>query len=832
MAKLGTYQKKRDFSKTSEPSAEDKSTSKGSKGKKKKLIFTIQRHHATRLHYDFRLEVDTVLKSWAVPKGPSLNPKDRRLAVQVEDHPLNYADFEGTIPKGNYGAGTVIVFDHGTYDFLEAKDEKEFLKNLEAGSIKFSLNGKIFKGEFALVRMKNDEENQWLLIKHKDKYATEQSFDAEDLVAKGVKQAGQDFKKKAPTKKNKNTKIIDEQEQEVQSPMLSKLATDLPLEEGWLYEKKFDGFRTICSIKNGKVELISRNGNKLTKKYPSLIKALTSISQEVVLDGEIVIEDKQNKPYFQLLASGEPTDRKLNLVYYVFDALFLNGVDLQSYSLLERKEILQLLFKKIKSEQIQLVEPLSLEANKLIAHAEKSHWEGIMAKRADSTYQAGNRSSAWLKVKLRQTQEAIICGYTEPQGGRSKFGALVLGINRADGLHYIGNCGTGFNEEMLKDLHAEFSKIVSKTKPFPKEEKVAKEAQVTWLKPDLVCDVYYSEWTADQHLRHPVFKGLRTDKKADQVEIETKNELAMENDEQKEKQKELTFGKKKVSLTNLQKIYWPEEKISKGDMLNYYEAIAPYILPYLKDKPISMHRFPNGINQQSFFQKDVEPGQLPEWIKTTEVYSKSTDKHIDYMLCNDEASLLYIANLGSIEINPWLSTYKVPDKPQFAVLDLDPNGADFAEVKAVALTVKGIIDKINLPGYIKTSGSTGIHIYFNVNQKYDYDIVRDFVQLLAELAQQKHENTTSLIRDPKKRKGLIYMDYLQNKQGQTIAAPYSVRPKPGATVSAPLAWEEINDKLDIKDFDIFNMLERVKVNDPWATIWQDTVDLKKALAML
>ncbi|MGN5953300.1 DNA ligase D [Sphingobacterium lactis] len=832
MAKLGTYQKKRDFSKTSEPSAEDKSTSKSLKGKKKKLIFTIQRHHATRLHYDFRLEVDGVLKSWAVPKGPSLNPKDRRLAVQVEDHPLDYADFEGTIPKGNYGAGTVIVFDHGTYDFLEAKDEKEFLKNLEAGSIKFSLNGKIFKGEFALVRMKNDEENQWLLIKHKDNYATDQSFDAENLVAKGVKQAGQDFKKKAPTKKSENTKIIDEQEQEVQSPMLSKLATDLPLEEGWLYEKKFDGFRAICSIKNGKVELISRNGNKLTKKYPSLIKALKAISQDVVLDGEIVIEDKQNNPNFQLLASGEPIDKKLNLVYYVFDALFLNGVELQSYSLLERKEILHLLFKKIESEQIQLVEPLSLEANKLIAHAEKLHWEGIMAKRADSTYQAGKRSSAWLKVKLRQTQEAIICGYTEPQGGRSKFGALVLGINKPDGLHYIGNCGTGFNEGMLKDLHAEFSKIVSKTKPFPKEEKVAKEAQVTWLKPELVCDVYYSEWTADQHLRHPVFKGLRTDKKADQVEIETKNELAMENDEQKEKQKELTFGKKKVSLTNLQKIYWPEEKISKGDMLNYYETIAPYILPYLKDKPISMHRFPNGIDQQSFFQKDVEPDQLPEWIKTTEVYSKSTDKHIDYMLCNDEASLLYIANLGSIEINPWLSTYKVPDKPQFAVLDLDPNGADFTEVKAVALTVKAIIDKINLPGYIKTSGSTGLHIYFNVNQKYDYDIVRDFVQLIAELAQQKHENTTSLIRDPKKRKGLIYLDYLQNNQGQTIAAPYSVRPKPGATVSAPLAWKEINDKLDIKDFDIFNMVERAKVNDPWSTIWKDTVDLKKALAML
>src|SRR5690606_28902659 len=421
--------------------------------------------------------------------------------------------------------------------------------------------------------------------------------------------------------------------------------------------------------------------------------------------------------------------------------------------------------------------------------------------------------------------EAIICGFTKPEGSRSHFGAIVLGINTAGQLKYIGSCGTGVNEELLKSLNKLFKRLVTDVKPFPQTEKLAKEKDVTWLRPELVCDIYYSEWTRDEHLRHPVFKGIREDKSV--------NETTKEEPEKEDKimDKELKFGKKTLKLTNLDKLYWPTEKISKGDLLDYYEKMGDYILPYLKDKPISMNRFPNGIEAQSFFQKDVDPDKIPSWLKTTEVFSESTSKTIDYLLCNDLPSLLYIVNLGSIEINPWLSTYKNPEKPQYAVLDLDPNGAEWNDTIDVALTAKEILDKGDIPAFIKTSGSSGLHIFMNVAAKYDYQVVRDFVQFIAELIHQVHPETTSLVRDPKKRKGLIYLDYLQNKEGQTIVAPYSVRPKPNATVSTPILWEELNYDLSIQDFHIFNVYGRVTtIDDPWQELQTSKVDIKKALS--
>ncbi len=840
MGKLDLYQKKRDFSKTAEPSEN------GLKDSSSKLIFTVQRHHASRLHYDFRLEIDGVLKSWAVPKGPSLNPKDRRLAVEVEDHPLSYADFEGSIPKGNYGAGTVVVFDSGTYDLVAAKNEKEFLKQWKEGSIKFDLHGEKLKGEFALVRMKGDDPTNWLLIKHKDEYAVEKEYDAEDFIAASVKKEGKTFKKEGTSIKKKvlKTKEATPETSEKQSkkngeavpaPMLTKLSPDLPDGAEWIYEKKFDGFRILAEKNGEKTNLYSRNGNLLNKQYPSIVKALAEIDKDFVLDGELVIENKQNQSQFQLLKSGEPIAAGLSLNYYVFDMLSLDGNDLRDFELENRKELLRLFLEKVKAKQIHFVPSLDLQVDNMLVHAEENKWEGVIAKDKTSTYLSGKRSSSWLKIKLRNTQEAIICGYTAPQGGRKYFGALVLGVMEKGELLYIGNCGTGFNDDSLKELHGSFSKLIRKTKPFPAAVKIAKAREVTWLSPKLVCDVYYSEWTMDRHLRHPVYKGLRADKSAEETKLEviepqeTEKGSAIEK-EKLANEKELVFGKKKVSLTNLNKIYWPKEQISKGEMLSYYEQIADFILPYLKDKPISLNRYPNGIDKPGFFQKDVEPKQLPSWVKTTEIYSKSTEKTIDYLLCNDVASLLFIANLGSIEINPWLSTYKKPEKPQFAVLDLDPNGADFKEVVQVALSCHDILNNAEVPHYIKTSGSSGLHIYMNMDQKYDYELVRDFVQLLAEMLQSAHPDTTSIIRDPKKRKNLIYLDYLQNKQGQTIAAPYSVRPKPGATVSAPLHWEEVNDELSIKDFDIFSMPKRLKdLADPWENIWKDTVDLKAAI---
>ena len=818
--KLQEYNKKRDFEQTQEPSG------KVAKSKsRKKLRFVVQRHHASRLHYDLRLELDGVLKSWAVPKGPSLNPKDKRLAVQVEDHPVSYASFEGEIPKGNYGAGVVNIFDQGYYDIIEGTTLADFRKNMEKGSLKFMLHGEKLKGEFALVRIANEDNKSWLLIKHRDRYATDDSYDSEDWVDDSVKRAGETFKGNKATKgKTQNNKSSKAGEDFIAQPMLAKLVSELPLDEGWIYEKKYDGFRILAQKRQGEVTLHSRNGKSMNKLFPSLVTELQKLDQDMILDGELVIEDQNSTPHFQLLSSGEPISPDMILHYYIFDVLCLSGSDATKLSLAERKELLALLLNKMgESEIIRKVDTLSEKGTDLVKKAEKQQWEGIIAKSKDSIYMPGKRSSSWVKYKLRQSQEAVVCGYTEPQGSRAFFGALVLGVFEEGKLRYIGNCGTGYSDRVLNEIYAKLHGITTSKRPFDKDTKVAKEREVTWVKPVLICEVYFSEWTKDGRLRHPVFKVLRTDKGIDEVKIERPRE-EQANHEQ------LTIGRKKIQLTNLNKVYWPREKYIKGQMIAYYDELAPFILPYVKDKPISMHRFPNGIAEPGFFQKDVDPSKMPDWIQTKPIQAESTGKTVDYLICNDKASLLYVANLGSIEINPWLSAYKKQDYPEFAVLDLDPNGADFQIVINIALAARDILEQIDLRSFVKTSGSTGMHVYLYTKEKYTFDVVRDFIQWLAQTLHEMFPGTTSVVRDPKKRKGLVYLDYLQNRRGQTVVAPYSLRPKPGATVSAPLSWNELAGSLQIADFNIRTMLKRIEqVEDPWKGIWDSPVDIKAAL---
>jgi len=825
MAKLADYKKKRNFKQTHEP----KGGSNDNKSKQKKLRFVIQRHHASRLHYDFRLELDGVLKSWAVPKGPSLYPKDKRLAMQVEDHPIDYASFEGIIPKGNYGAGVVTIFDSGYYEFTTAKNAKEFLQDLEKGSLKFKLHGHILRGEFALVQMKGQEDNAWLLIKHKDRYAWDEPYNSEDNVQRKIKQAGVDFKKeKKGSAPKKLPKVSQKNKTEgFPKPMLAKLVEQLPEGREWRYEKKYDGFRILAVRNETGVQLYSRNGKDMNTLFPSLVTDLSSLDRHVWLDGELVIENKQRKPHFQLIASGEPIPSNLMLHYYVFDILRLEDEYVTDYALKEREELLTLLFRRIKKSKIvQLTQILQGTAQQVKIKAGEQQWEGIIAKDVNSSYLQGKRSSFWSKFKLRNSQEAIICGYRLPQGSRSFFGALVLGYYRDGELVYIGNCGTGFNTKSLKDIYTTMHKHESGYKPFEEEVTVAKEKEVTWLRPLLVCEVYYSEWTTDGRLRHPVFKGLRQDKDAEEIEKES----SMKNEKNEDL---ITIGRKKVQLTNLNKEYWPKEHYIKGQMIAYYEQMADYILPFIKKKPISMHRFPNGIAAEGFFQKDVDTDNIPRWVKTAPIHSESTGKETDYIICNDKATLLYIANLGSIEVNPWLSSYQKPEHPDFAVLDLDPNGADFQELIQVATTAYETFEELKVPAFLKTSGSTGFHIYVYLKKKYTYDVARDFIELIAQMVQERHPDTTSLVRDPKKRKGMIYLDFLQNRRGQTIAAPYSLRPKEGATVSAPLRWDELTPKLHIADYNIKTMLKRVKeVDDPWKTLWDSVVNIKQVLAKL
>lgn len=821
MAKLNTYQQKRDFDKTKEPKGDE--TRKRSA---KRLRFVVQRHHASRLHYDFRLEIDGVLKSWAIPKGPSLHPKDKRLAVMVEDHPLSYRTFEGEIPKGSYGFGTVTIFDEGYYTPLEkSHGEKELLAELESGSIKIVLHGKKLKGEFALVRMKQaQDDNAWLLLKHKDRYAVEQTYDAEDEVSAADKAAGTRFRKQA-TNSTKKAADPTTTNSSAFEPMLAVLATATTEDDDWIFEQKLDGFRAIAHLSKKDVQLRSRNGKSFNKQFASLANALKTDERSLILDGEIVAEDAKGNSRFQLLQHGELLPAKYQLVYYVFDLLMLDGNDLREYPLVERRDLLERWVKKAKIPNVRLVESMQTENEQdALKVAKEKNWEGIVAKMSDSTYLSGKRTDAWRKLKLLQSQEAIIVGFTAAAGSRLGFGALVLAVMQDKQYQYIGNVGTGFTDVQLQELSAQLNKIKTTRKPFATSVAVANENKVTWVKPKLIAEVTFSEWTTDNHLRHPVFKALRHDKKIQDISrVIPLQEIRNE--------RELTFGRKKLTLSNQKKIYWPDDGITKSDLLNYYEQVGELMLPYLKDKPISMNRFPNGIKETGFFQKDVDKNTGPNWLKTVALESESTGNLVNYLICNDLPTLLWIANMGSIEINPWLATYRKKTKPVFAVLDLDPNGADFTEVVAVANTAHDILDQAGVPNFIKTSGSTGLHIYIYVAEQYSFDVVRDFMEMLAELVHEQHPDSTSVERSPSKRKKKIYLDFMQNKRAQTIVAPYSVRPKPGATVSTPLEWDEVNEDLSIAQFTIQTVMNRIESQqDPWKDIFEQKANLKKAIA--
>jgi bifunctional non-homologous end joining protein LigD len=828
---LTQYVKKRFFDKTTEP--------KGGKSTGKKLSFVVQRHHATQLHYDFRLELDGTLKSWAVPKGPSMNPGDKRLAMMVEDHPIDYQNFEGIIPQGNYGAGVVMIWDHGTYTSLaenRADDVKTLRAGLKSGNLKFRLNGEKLKGEFALVKLHGAEDNAWLLIKHNDDFAITKKYSSEDLVPSEIKKmlnnkSGEATSlpniKKAKAEK-KSPEINDDVEEKPESntaftPMMAKLEPKVFDKADWIFERKLDGYRAI-GYTGKKARLISRNNIDFSHKYQKVTEALKQIGDDAVLDGELVIEGKNGRSRFQDIQNYEDDQPGLVLKYYVFDLLSLKGHDLRDLELLKRKELLKALIVPLNSSSIIYNDHVIGKGTELFKKAQKEGWEGIIGKDSKSYYNSGKRSDRWLKFKLQNSQEAIICGYTAPTGSRKHFGALILGINEGKKIRYIGNCGTGFTDALIKELYDKMHPLETDVKPF--EEKVHQRTKITYIKPQLVCEVWYAEWTADGHLRQPVYKGLRMDKDKEKVIMETP-------DKQLADEEIFTFGRDQLKATHLEKVFWKDEGITKGELIHYYKDMAEWIVPYLKDKPISMRRQPNGIEDAGFFQKDVDVSHLPSFIKTQPLYSESNDKNINYIIGGDEATLLYMVNLGCIEINPWLSSYKKPENPDYVVIDLDPHDVPFTQAVEAALKTKEIFDRMKLDAFIKTSGSKGLHIYCYLGAKYDYDFTKMFAEYTANLVHDELPDTTSVERNPAKRKNRTYIDFLQNRRGQTIACPYSVRPKPGATVSAPLHWHEVNDDLKLSNFTIHNMRDRVKkIEDPWKDLTKNKGDLKNALELI
>ncbi|MFB3925655.1 MAG: DNA ligase D [Syntrophales bacterium] len=834
---LKQYRKKRDFTRTLEPEGFS-----GSSKNDTTLRFTIHKHSASRLHYDLRLELDGVLKSWAVPKGITLDPEEKRLAVMVEDHPLDYIEFEGVIPEENYGAGTVMVWDSGTYRSAtgksRAESEKEMKKGLEKGHVSFILEGRKLKGEFALVRLKKAKGNSWLLIKKHDEFARPSSDGNEDRSVLTGRTMGEIVSENAPGRSAINLSSLNLQDiplsemPEHVRPMLATLVEEPFDRPGWLFEIKWDGYRVLVEIRRRGVRLYSRNDITLNDKFPAIVHSLEALPVEALLDGELVVLDSTGMADFQLLQNYLQT-RRGSLVYYVFDILYLEGHDLRSQPLRRRKFILSHILPKL--PHIRLSEGIEEDGVSFFRAAAGNGVEGIMAKNESSPYRPGARGQDWLKIKNSLRQDAVIGGFTSPRRGRKYFGSLVLGVYENGELVYIGHSGGGFSDAELAGIHEKLQSLKSGQCPFKQEPKTNTPA--TWVRPELVCEVSFSEWTDEGYMRQPVFLGLRTDKSPTEVMREIPKRIG---DVLKKGRLKLARSEKEhiivegtgLALTNLDKIFWPDEGYTKRDLVTYYREIAPVILPYLKDRPQSLHRFPDGINGESFFQKDVED-KLPAWIQTALLRSESEDRTITYMLCQDKASLLYMANLGCIEINPWNARFQTPDFPDYLVLDLDPLDIDFQYVVEAALVTRDVLELAGAEGFCKTSGGTGLHVFVPMGARYSTEQVIQFARIISIFVHYRLPQSTSLARPPGKRWKKVYLDYLQNRRGQTVVSAYCLRPRRGAPVSAPLKWQEVSRKLDSSAFHMRNIFRRLeKIGDLWDRVVGPGIDMEACLKQL
>ncbi|MGH2934189.1 MAG: DNA ligase D [Gaiellaceae bacterium] len=739
---LDEYRRKRDSKKTPEPFSSRQS-------RKRLPTFVVQRHAARRLHYDFRLERNGALASWAVPKGVPMEPGVRVLAVHVEDHPLDYGSFEGEIPKGQYGAGTVEIWDSGTYELVEEKRD---------GGLTVRLHGNRLEGTWTLVpaHLDGDEKN-WLLIRKRDDEAAD---------------VRNDYR-----------------------PMLATLSDELPSGDEWLFEVKWDGYRALGYMREGSVRLVSRNGNDLTQRFPQVSRTLAQAvrSPVCVVDGEVCALDENGRPSFSAMQQGKPGTP---IVYAVFDLLELDGRPVVDLPLTERREHLEKLL-DTSDRTIQLSAAFD-DGNALYDAAVEQRLEGVMAKKRGSRYAEGRRTRDWLKIKTHGRQEFVICGYTRGQGRREgRFGALVLGTYRDGELVWVGNCGTGFSDRVIDDLLAKLEPLRRDTVPFreaPKMPKVRK-GDVVWVEPKLVCEVSFVEWTHDGHLRAPSFEGLREDKPATEVVREQPS---------------------RVKLSNLDKVFFPDEGIAKGDLIDYYRAVAPVLVPHLRDRPFTMRRYPDGAFGKAFFQKDA-PKHMPDWIPRFHVQvstrtSPPRKKWIDAPVVSDEDALLWMVNMGCIDMNTWYSRIDKPDRPDWVLFDLDPSSdVGFAETVQVALIVKQALDALGLQSFPKTSSADGMHVLVPVERRYTYDDTREFCEIVAGAIARSHQGLATTEWSKSRRRGVL-IDSNQNGEGKTIASAYSVRPRAGAPVSTPLRWEEVNEKLDPLAFTMDVVLERVRMH--------------------
>ena len=826
---LNEYRRKRVFTRTPEPSP----AVREGEGRR----FFIQRHSARRLHYDLRLEMRGVLKSWALPHGPTLDPSIKRLAVHVEDHPLEYGKFEGTIPSGNYGAGVVTLWDRGTYEWVGPKSPE---RQWEDGDLKFRLHGHKLMGEFALVRTRQHHGKDWLLIKKKD-FAVRPGWDPES-----------DTRSILP-----GNPEVSSIEGAVKAPMPATVVPMLavpgqpdaiPSGDDWIYEVKWDGVRGLMFLEEGRLRILSRKGTSIEKQYPELVAAAPSIEAErAIIDGEIVCFDERGAPSFQALQnrigagprSVARLAQSLPVTFFAFDLLYLNGYDLRHTPLLERKQLLTTVLQP--SPSIRYSEHFAGQGAELLEAVREKGLEGIIAKHAWSHYES-KRSPDWVKVKIVNQQDCVICGLVE--GEREYFGSLALAVYERGKFIYAGNVGSGFTQESLKALHSKLKPLISRRSPLNTVPKNI--GKVTWVRPELVCAVKFNSWTDDNRLRGPVFLGLRDDQAPEDCIRETPSAAGPPAQPQKSRPVLLREGISEASLdidgrrlkfTNLKKVFYPQEGYTKRDIINYYDAVAPLLLPHLHGRPLSLKRYPDGITGEYFFQKEV-PAGAPNWLRTIRIAThagdatarrdvaqlrlkprggeahegnigKSQRKTINFVIVDDRASLLYLANLGCIDQNPAMSREGSLDNPDFMLIDLDPYHCGYDRIIEAALFIRDRLEQIGLEGYPKTTGGDGMHIYVPVEPIYTFEQTRTLAEVLARwVANDRRDLFTTPRTVAAREKGKVYFDHLQNASFKTVSAPYVLRAFPGAPVATPLAWHEVRPGLKPSQFNITNVLRR------------------------
>jgi len=825
---LREYHRKRDQSRTPEPFAPREGGT--IVGTQTGGLFVVQQHAARRLHWDLRLEVGGVLASWAVPRGPSLDPREKRLAVRTEDHPLAYADFEGIIPEGNYGAGAMIVWDGGTYTTSKAGD---VAADIASGKLEIDFSGHKLRGRWALVRTKGEGGKEWLLLCKQPTPGTAgelvverpasilSGLTVEELAGGGDRTATLAAKAEALGATRLRESNFDV------APMLAETAPAPFSKDGWIFELKHDGIRMLA----GRERLRSRSGRDITTLFPEVANASRHLAcGQFVVDGEIVALDERGASSFELLQRRmtladtqaiSTARRTVPVVAFCFDLLAVAGFDLRRVPLLARKELLRLLLPPV--GVLRYTDHVAVDGEGFFETVRQAELEGIISKRADSTYSSGRRSRDWLKIPVKREADLAIVGYLRGQGSRQRLGSLMLAWKDGGRLIYAGNVGSGLNGKTIDILLSELGRDRRSTPAFEgtpeKKGQAPGVGDAFYVEPKLVARVHYAQVTSARVLRQPRFVALREDKAvADCDAPPPSRELLPATPPAPEAQR--------LQISNRDKIFFPRDGYTKGDLLTYYEQIWPQMSPYLRDRPVVLTRYPDGIDGKNFFQKNA-PDFTPDWVPTYRV------EDTDYFVCNDLPSLLYVINSGCIPVHVWSSRCARIDHPDWAILDLDPKGAPFGAVVTIAHSIHGLLRRLGVSHGLKTSGQDGLHIMIPLGGVLTHAEARSFAEVLARVVVRDHQDIATVARPLGERGGKVYVDFLQNGHGKTIVAPFSVRPRDGAPVSMPLRWRDLVGALDPRRFSITTVptyFRRRK--DPLRSILEQRTDVEKALSEL